>query len=380
MDIKSINPPALTLSSAAQDSVIRQHRRMQDMVRQAAGVGAAQEIARNAAGLNAVQDLARQAAGIGAALDACTKPRPSFPIIELSKQARENLALAEAEGKRNHSVFSSTVIEEFRRASRRFENLHDYGVLGSRLAEIQRSFSAPHLDYLNPPWATSLESLSRLSQAVRHLPPFQDELVGIMRDALGDWRGVDIPERILNVPERRIELYEHAGFDPGLTRFEEPEFEEALVVVGLMSPADRAPAENKTGYDKLFALETALRRFITKKLEAVAGGAWLKQRVDGDIRQRCKEKCANAVAAGQAPRPLLEYADLDDYRKIIVRDDNWREAFSSVFGHKSFVDESFRQLQPPRRAIAHMRPLSEEDLLVLVTESWQLFRAMGSTL
>jgi hypothetical protein len=248
--------------------------------------------------------------------------------------------------------------------------------LSLRVAELEDTFSHLSRHYhevVNPLRTTELFSVSR---ALQDLAPFETPLTEALRGRFGDWRGVTIPETVLEQPELRRDFYRDTGFDTDLTDFPEDTFTEGLAAVGLL-PASRAPDTNRTAYDALYHVERTLRRFIAQQLRAAVGPRWQRQRIDGHIKAELERRREQAGGNGLN---LLDYADLDHCRQIIMRRDNWDEIFAAWFGWQTFVDESIRRLQGPRNAVAHHRELDREELMLLLAEARRLVRAMGVSL
>jgi hypothetical protein len=195
-----------------------------------------------------------------------------------------------------------------------------------------------------------------------------DTLAGL-RDSVLSWPEITGPGIEMNVTERQPALYR--GIDPALTRDRELELP--------VSKPGRSPvpAENREGYECVFVLEDELRRFVPEQLSAAFGADWEKHRVPDDVREKWRDNRERARAAGETPGPLIAYADLDDYRKIIVRKDNWREVFKPFFARKEFVSEHFHLLHAPRNVIAHNRPLTTEELELVRVKTRLLLRAIG---
>ena len=82
---------------------------------------------------------------------------------------------------------------------------------------------------------------------------------------------------------------------------------------------------------------------------------------------------------GEPEYPLIAYADFADYEQIIVRRDNWKQAFSSVFKRPALVQESFRRLYPIRVCTMHARLITQDDELYLYAETRRLLTAIEST-
>jgi hypothetical protein len=110
------------------------------------------------------------------------------------------------------------------------------------------------------------------------------------------------------------------------------------------------------------------RIFLARVMSTTYGTKWTKQRVSENIRSRWADRKTAAIEDGEIERPLHDYADIFDYAEIIVRNDNWNDVFSAIFGNKDEVQVSFRRLNAARRPVAHGREVTNEDLLLIGAE------------
>lgn len=264
---------------------------------------------------------------------------------------------------------------------------------GSGVTDLQSRMGAIRAPWLN------MELLERSSQAFTELQAigqmvtqrnsFDGSLAGLLRSSLGDWRDlVTIDPELLINPHERTELYVERGFNPALTDFTVPAFEESLEVAGFYDSkqseesdeyvdVDEAGlARNRAAFDRLQRFEIAVRRFINDTMQAAYGDGWYKRQLPNGMLDRWMEKKEAARKAGEPDRPLIEYADFTDYRTIIERKDNWNDVFKSVFGRPDDVRESFQRLFPVRIATMHARIITLDDELFLLTETKRILRAI----
>ena len=242
-------------------------------------------------------------------------------------------------------------------ALRMAEQAHELVSVTGKLAEkVQPSFS---------------EQCRRIGEAVGDMQGFaRIDSFAHLRGSVENWPEPGIQGLGFEIPRSQPSL--HFGIDPmpptaGTLGVESPALE----------PGDSdIPVENRQGYACLFTLENALRRFMADQLAAVFGAGWEKRQVPGEIRKKWCQKQERAKVRGEQPKSLIAYGDLDDYRAIIVRNDNWQAVFVAFFGHKGFVDESFRRLHPPRHTIAHMRQLTPDELELVRVETRLLLQAI----
>jgi hypothetical protein len=121
-------------------------------------------------------------------------------------------------------------------------------------------------------------------------------------------------------------------------------------------------------FDSLLKFESEMRDLISKRLSAVVGIKWWKQRVPGGVVAECQTRKdeKERPGSGVSHHPIF-YAYPDDYRKIILRQDNWDECFEQVFKHKIEVDAFFLWIGAARPEIAHARPLDDATFAKFTT-------------
>ena len=124
-------------------------------------------------------------------------------------------------------------------------------------------------------------------------------------------------------------------------------------------------------------LEQSLRQTVERSLEESAGPNWLRQRIPQTVYERWEKRQEEDRAEGRPVYSAVQYADFMDLADVITQRDNWREVFQVIFQAKNDIRESLRRLHPIRKAIAHSRPLSRDDVLTLVSEATRIYRVMG---
>ena len=265
-------------------------------------------------------------------------------------------------------------------------------------SELQRSFEAMRSSWLDTKndmlSINGFVALQGIGRALSTMRPFGRHLTEALRIDLGDWRKKIIwPSYIATDPFIRTSLYAQQGFNPDLTTFPYPAFEEIVTEAGLRVPdipgaegydidgesddVERESAFKRTNsaHDLLQRFESQLRRFIDEQMETTFGANWTKHRIPGDMRSLWHDK------QRQDPRaqkwPMISYADFTDYAKIIAQKDNWRDLFKAAFVNKSSVQESFQRIYPIRLATMHARPITQDDELYLYVETKRILSAIG---
>jgi hypothetical protein len=342
------------------------------------------------------------------------------PGLELAQQHQRalNAALGPTLGAGHfHELLSGAPWQQAAAALRSYEatlvlprgaEIHEFAHAALRETEGLRH-SIDHLglvrsmESMHTPWLDQADQLASLSafaelqalgHAVERLPAFERDLVSVLRNELGDWRGVSLREEVIADPLARHEFYREIGFNDALTSLPVPAFDEGADIAGLDLPVvdpvhdygrPREEEEPETeglelntrAYRVLFVLETRIRAFIDEAMRSAHGDGWIKQRVPGEIHQRWRERQREARDAGAPEQPLIAYADFMDYVQVIERRDNWSDVFEPVFRRKDDVRESFARLSPIRICTMHARPISLDDDLLLRTEVRRILKAIG---
>jgi Swt1-like HEPN len=147
------------------------------------------------------------------------------------------------------------------------------------------------------------------------------------------------------------------------------------------NPERLVPSDNLEVYRMLYAMENGLRELIIEELGQVSGPRWYKIRLPGDLLKKYKEgldvqkltKWTNLV-----PHHPIYHLDFPDLRKIIERDDNWRDAFQRLFSRKDIVGTALSEIESIRNATAHNRRVSENDRILVESAFNKLANCVGN--
>ncbi len=262
----------------------------------------------------------------------------------------------------------------------------------SKVQAIAAQIDTSWIDRLKPDMSVaSLIGLSSLTAAAKIVNPFDNSPVSAIRSALGDWRDVKMPWRMLSDSNLREQFYEDRGFDPGLVYLPEPAFSEALSNVGLV----RHPTEEEevrpideegilvrrlTDVSGLILrFERKLRIYIDRVMNDKYGTNWEKARChgNGEIYKGWLVKRDKDIASGVEPSRLIHYADFTEYAGLITKADNWNEVFEQVFQRKENIRESFFRLMPVRVCTMHARPITKTEQILANAEVTRILRAIG---
>jgi hypothetical protein len=261
------------------------------------------------------------------------------------------------------------------------------------------------IERMNKPWldihdamhsVTGFAQMQGIGQSLRMLPGFGEKLSTVLRVNLGDWRDLITwrPEMFTDL-QARSDFYVDRGFNPALTDFPLPAFEQGLDIAGLRNeppplvalygppiPASEDTVEEQglvrtnVAHNWLQRLERVARKFIDEEMTRLFGREWPKRRLPHEMYEQWRDKKRIAQENGEEELPLIAYADFTDYVTVICKRDNWREVFEGHFGRAEDVRESFQRLYPIRLDTAHARLITQDDELLLYVEAKRLVQVM----
>ncbi len=271
---------------------------------------------------------------------------------------------------------------------------------------VESAFSDPTLlesamAQMRNPWlnvedvnrsAWAFAEIQAIGRTLNERPPFESELSAALRPSLGDWRDLITPSLdTLSSAVLRSGFYAERGLDTALTDFPVPAFEECINAAGLQERPAETPgtdeaeededdgggfARARVAFDRLQQFEIAIRAFIEKAMKGAFNEDWTKHQLPSGMLDEWQTKRDAAQTVGEENRPLINYADFTDYRKIIERRDNWTTVFKPIFGRSDDVRESLQRLYPVRIATMHARIVTLDDELLLLVETKRVLRAM----
>lgn len=234
-------------------------------------------------------------------------------------------------------------------------------------------------------------AMASLREAIERAP-FAEPAIAALRSQLGDWSAIRLSAELFDQQQRQ-EVYRRVGFDARLVAVAPATFD-AMLGATELRPAKPPPLRRiyvsadlieieddeeleraAEDYRVLYRFESQLRGFVADVLSKEAGSDWVKQRVPPDCLKNWRDRREKDRKAKKHVHPLLSYADLGDWSKIIQRNDNW-PLFEPIFRRKVLVEAAFIRLIPLRNDVAHMRPLTEADRLVFYAEIQQLWVAI----
>ena len=267
-------------------------------------------------------------------------------------------------------------------------------------SEIQRAMEA-----MRTPWLDARQALKSLrgfaelqgiGGMLARMATFDDHVSAALRVDLGDWRDkITWPKSVLTNLSERSEFYVSLGFDPSLTDFPAPAFQESVEIAGLRreppslvntygapvpsaddEEGEEALVRTSVAHDWLLRLETNLRQFIDSQMIRAFGAEWPKYRLPNGLYEEWLRKQQEAEKESRGNWPLVAFAYFSDYERVICKKDNWREVFGGFFGRVESVRETFQRLHPIRVDTMHARPIGQEDELLLYIEVRRLIRVV----
>jgi hypothetical protein len=246
----------------------------------------------------------------------------------------------------------------------------------ARLHEEMLAVRRPWVDVGNPEQSVAAYVDARaLADVVAAGPPESRAVVAAVREELGDYRETEpVGEVVAADPVLRAAFRLEVGYNADLSSLP------PAIIAAIFSGFGGVPRNIEADPDALASavhqrarrLELKLRRFIEKKMAAVAGPKWSKQRVRGEVVTRWRARRQLDIDNGRTPSRIFDYAGFEDYREIIEQKDNWEQVFAPVFKVKTSILETLRRLSLIRNPDAHYRIMTIEDLIDLHAEGRRL--------
>lgn len=273
---------------------------------------------------------------------------------------------------------------------------HD-GLFKKEVLNAMSSMRTPWVDMHNSMRSISgFIELQAIGKTLANKATYTQKVSSILRHELGDWRDkITWSNTVLAQSDGRSAFYVKMGFDNSLTAFPPAAFSQAIKLVGIrQAPPRSIPTygeqteidqidieeqdyvRSNKAHDRLFRLETRLRRFIDKKMSNTFSKNWPKHQLPNGVYEKWFEKRRTAINSGCIEKPLIAYADFTDYAILICRKDNWEQVFRIVFKRQESVRETFNRLYPVRHATMHARAITQDDELYLYAEERRLYSAI----
>lgn len=167
------------------------------------------------------------------------------------------------------------------------------------------------------------------------------------------YREAEVDEGLIEAdPETAIELGISSGAIVGEI-IEEGRYVVGQTASGLLTLTTSNLATDI--FELVGTIETALRQLISRKLHAIAGPKWFKQRVSGAVLAKAKETRERALKAGEPNAPLIEFLTLGELMEIVLRTDNWDNVFEPIFRNREWFKRDIEVIGVARNPNAHYR-------------------------
>ena len=143
---------------------------------------------------------------------------------------------------------------------------------------------------------------------------------------------------------------------------------------------DSVPSQNVAIYRAIYTVEVALRELIIETLQERFGPLWWKHQLPADVLKAYREAIdyeRRTKWCQLVPHHPIYYVDFPDLKKVILRSDNWSQAFQSVFRSSDVVTGTFAELEPIRNKVAHNRKATNADLRVVDGAVQKVANALG---
>lgn len=138
----------------------------------------------------------------------------------------------------------------------------------------------------------------------------------------------------------------------------------------------REAASMSASYRVFYCLENSIRLLIADIMQEKYGESWWNDKIADSIKSyvvatQKKERESGVSVRSQDPLDFTTFGQLGDIIK-----GNWVD-FSDVFGDSKALDKVLATLNVLRGAIAHCKPLAEDEILRLHLSVRSWFRGMS---
>jgi hypothetical protein len=119
-------------------------------------------------------------------------------------------------------------------------------------------------------------------------------------------------------------------------------------------------------YPALYVFENSARDIIMRTLKGALGDDWWANGVATDLQNKARDRRADESKEpwhGRRGARDIDYLDLPDLAKIVKGGKAWRHFEAvDIFPRASWFEELVSDMNVSRRVIAHMNPLSADDI------------------
>jgi hypothetical protein len=142
----------------------------------------------------------------------------------------------------------------------------------------------------------------------------------------------------------------------------------------------QVPELNISVYRIVYAIEVVLRELLIVELGARHGAKWPKSRLPPDVydkymESRLRERKIKWTQL--TPHHPVYFLDFPDLRKVIERNDNWKEVFAPLFSSKEPLLGLLAGIESVRNVVAHNRKCTAADMKLAVAAREVLACGLG---
>jgi len=140
------------------------------------------------------------------------------------------------------------------------------------------------------------------------------------------------------------------------------------------------PEENKEIYKYIYCIEVVIRELTIELFNKLDGPKWYNQRLPEDSLKKYREGISyekKAKWTNLIPHHPIYYIDFTDLKKIIERNNNWKDAYNNIFIRKDIISSTLSEIEVIRNKIAHNRKTSIKDVEILRGAYTKIYEAIG---
>jgi hypothetical protein len=148
----------------------------------------------------------------------------------------------------------------------------------------------------------------------------------------------------------------------------------------MTSKHDLVPRDNIEIYEYIYCIETSLRELIIESLEKVSGSKWYNARLPNDVLTKYRNAKSfeqNIKWVQLVPHHPIYYIDFSDIKKVIEKNDNWKDVFESIFGRKEIVTTTLTEIEFIRNKVAHNRKVAARDVDIVKSGYTKILNTIG---
>lgn len=262
-----------------------------------------------------------------------------------------------------------------------------FGLKSQDILHRMGAMTQPWLNAADPALSVAgYAGIQGIGAALRSECPYAGNVSSIIRDALGDWRGLNLPEPAKFAdPVFAAEFYIAHGFNIEIADFTIPAYEESMESAGFrpllacedeLGELELSLRRNNAAQDVIQRVEYHVRRFLEKKMEDAFGSAWFNKKAAQRVKDSVAGRLAKEVTDVVKSTPPLDFADFGDLWLIMEPKDHW-PLFAPHFPDKEDAKITFRRLLRERNPVSHTRFIGNLRATTVRCEGSRVLIAIG---